>query len=103
VLPSAATLSLSHAVMSLSARAARDLDHQRRLAGVVEVNQLHELRSARHQDEPRIIGVVHQQHARERQVAERDALLRKPRIEREGGFVGHRKILRRELYFPAEN
>jgi GNAT superfamily N-acetyltransferase len=60
----------------------RDLFHQLVLLRVVEVDDLDGAGVARHQDEPRIVGVVHEQHARERQIADRNGVAGKLRIER---------------------
>ena len=70
-LPSAAMLSLSQSVTALQrARDARDLGHQLRLLDLVEIDDLDDVGPARHQQQPGIIGVVDDQHARQRQVAD---------------------------------
>src|SRR5581483_2512462 len=53
-----------------------------------QIDQLGEARPARHQDEPRVIGVVRQQHARQRQIADRNGIGGELRVEGPGRF-GH--------------
>jgi hypothetical protein len=56
--------SLSHLVMSLSARATREtLGHQLRLLDLVEIDDLDRALAARHQQQPRVIGILDDQHA----------------------------------------
>ena len=80
-LPSAATLSLSQAVTSLSARAARAISAiSCACSSSSRSMSLDQRRPARHQDQPRIIGVVDQQHARQRQIADRNRVARELRV-----------------------
>ena len=78
-------LSLSQSVTAFSARPARAISvHQLRLLDLVEVDDLRRRRPARHQQQPRIVGVVDHQHARQRQVADVDGVARKLRMQRPG-------------------
>ena len=72
-LPSAAILSLSHSVTALErARGPRDLGHQLHLRSASARSMIStDVGPARHQHEPGIVRVVDEQHARQRQVAER--------------------------------
>src|SRR5437868_15179750 len=49
---------------------ARDVGHQLRLRGVIEIDELDEVRPTRDQDQSRIVGIVVHQRARERQVSQ---------------------------------
>ena len=63
------------------ARRGGDFAQQLDLRVFVEVDEFDEAGPARHQDQPGIIGVVRQQHARERQIADRNRVLRELRVE----------------------
>ena len=76
-------LSLSHAVMLFSARAAAAISPSKlHLCVLLKIDELDETGQPRHEDQPRIIGVVRQQHAGERQVADRNRVLRELRMQR---------------------
>ena len=81
-------LSLSHLVTARSARATRvDLGHQLRLLDLVEIDQLDDIRPARHQQQPRVVRVVDDQHARQRQIADAGGVAVELRVQRPG--LGH--------------
>ena len=78
-------LSLSHSVIALSARArGGDLAEQLHLRVFLQVDEFGEAGPPRHQDQPGIIGVVRQQHARQRQVADRNRVGGELRVEGPG-------------------
>ena len=76
-------LSLSHSVIGLerARRRAAISVQQLRLLDLVEIDDLGDAGPARHQEQPRVIGVVDQQHARQRQVADRDGVGGELRVE----------------------
>jgi hypothetical protein len=59
-----------------------DLAQELDLCGVVEVDEFDQSGPPRHQDQPGKIGVVGQQHARERQVTDGNGVLRQLRMKR---------------------
>src|SRR3984885_14813125 len=72
-----------------------NLRHQLRLLDLVEIDDFHNFRPARHQQQPRIMRILDDEHAAQRQVANVDGIFVEPRMERPGGF------LRRHGYFPV--
>ena len=57
------------------ARGRGDFAEQLHLLVLLKVDEFDQRRPARHQDQPGIIGVVGQQHAREREIADRNRVL----------------------------
>ena len=96
-LPSAAMLSLSHSVtVAQRARDARDLGHQLRLLDLVEIDQLDDVGPARHQQQPGVVRVVDDQHARQRQIADARGVALELRVQRPGfGHFGFRPEINR--------
>ena len=102
-LPSAAMLSLSQPVTALSARATRrDLGHQLRLLDLVEIDDLARRRPARHQQQPGLVGVVDDQHARQRQVADLDGVAGELRMQRPGRRWRRHEVMRYPSRCPAK-
>src|SRR5262249_52277318 len=67
---------------------AADLDHQGRLLMVGEIDDLANIGPPGHQDQPGKVRVVHDEDARQRQVANRRGILLQPWMQRES--VRHR-------------
>src|SRR4029077_1616466 len=59
-----------------------DFTEQLHLRILLEIDELYETGQARHQDQPRIVGVVRQQRTSKRQVADRNCVLRELRVQR---------------------
>jgi hypothetical protein len=87
----------------LSTRASEqaDLVHHLHLLAVIEVDDFHRIGQARHQHEPWIVCIVHQQHARQRQVADFGGILDELGMEGPRRFGGHRESP--ELKLVREN
>ena len=76
-------LSLSHAVTAFSARAAaRNFAKQLHLRVLLKIDEFNETGQPRYEDQPRIVGVIRQEHTGERQIADWNRLLRELRMRR---------------------
>ena len=64
-----------------------DLSHQREGVGA-EVGELGDVQAPRHQDQPRIVGRIDRQHARQRELADRHGVGGELRVQRPARF-GH--------------
>jgi hypothetical protein len=67
-----------------STSGARQLAHEDELIVLVEIDDVDEARPSRYQNEPRIVGVLHDQHARQGQIAQEGGIGGQPRVERPG-------------------
>jgi hypothetical protein len=64
------------------ARRCSDFAEQLHLRVFFKIDELDEAGQARHQDQPRVVGVVREQRAGKRQVADRNRVLRELRMQR---------------------
>ena len=64
------------------ARSAVDLRHQLALLDLVKIDQIFDVRAARHQHQPGIIRVIDDKDARQRQIADVDRVLFELSVER---------------------